>query len=114
MAQQGDCCRGPAIGLHYCDCRLGNHPLAIKISSQGYSPLAAVSMRFVLATILACMIVALVSHHSGLKRKHWKAYAVASFAIFPNMPLVFTATTYISSGLVSVMFATAPLIMGVL
>ncbi len=89
-------------------------PLAIKISSQGYSPLVAVSMRFVLATILACMIVALISHRSGLKRKHWRAYAVASLAIFPNMPLVYMATGYISSGLVSVMFATAPLIMGVL
>ena len=89
-------------------------PLAIKISSQGYSPLAAASMRFVLASMLACMIVALVSHRSGLKGRHWKAYAVASLSIFPNMPLVYMATTYISSGLVSVMFATAPLIMGVL
>lgn len=89
-------------------------PLAIKISSQGYSPLAAASMRFVLASILACMMVALFSHRSGLKRRHWKAYAAASLSIFPNMPLVYMATSYISSGLVSVMFATAPLIMGVL
>jgi len=89
-------------------------PLAIKISSQGFSPLAAASMRFVLASLLACVIVALVCHRSGLKRRHWKAYAAASLSIFPNMPLVYLATTYISSGLVSVMFATAPLIMGLL
>lgn len=89
-------------------------PLAIKISSAGYTPWAAVSMRFVIASTLACVIVALVSHGSGLKRRHWKAYAVASVSIFPNMPLVYWATTYISSGMVSVMFATAPLIMGVL
>ncbi len=88
-------------------------PLAIKLSSQGYTPLAAVGMRFVLASLFACIIIALVSGGSSLKGRHWKAYAIGSLGIFPNMPLVYWATQYISSGLVSVMFATSPLMIGV-
>ncbi len=89
-------------------------PLAIKLSSEYFTPLAAASMRFLLAAGVACCIVALLHGSSGLKLRHWKAYAVASLAIFPNMPLVYGATQYISSGMVSVMMATAPFVMGAL
>lgn len=89
-------------------------PLAIKLSSEYYAPMAAASLRFLLACAIACCLIALFRGGSSLKRTHWKAYLVASLGIFPNMPLVYMATGYISSGLVSVMMATAPFIMGAL
>ncbi|WP_372763660.1 DMT family transporter [Litorivivens sp.] len=89
-------------------------PLAIKLSSEYFAPMAAASLRFLLACAIACCLIALFRGGSSLKRTHWKAYLVASLGIFPNMPLVYMATGYISSGLVSVMMATAPFIMGAL
>ena len=89
-------------------------PLAIKISSEYYAPLTAAAMRFALASLIACSLVALFHGGSGLKRRHWKAYAIASLSIFPNMPLVYSATAYISSGLISVILATSPFVMGLL
>ncbi|MBB3046670.1 drug/metabolite transporter (DMT)-like permease [Litorivivens lipolytica] len=89
-------------------------PLAIKLSSDYYAPFTAAVMRFALASLIACTLVALFHGGSGLKRRHWKAYAFASLGIFPNMPLVYSATGYISSGLISVMLATSPFVMGLL
>ncbi len=89
-------------------------PLAIKFSNHSLSPIGAVTARMLLATLLACVLVALLFHRSGLKWGNWKVYLAASISLFPNMPLVYLAAEYIPSGLISALFALAPFMMGLL
>lgn len=89
-------------------------PLAIKLSNHSLSPFAAVASRMSLAALLACVLVAVAFSRSGLKRENWKLYLAASIGVFPNMPLVYAATQYIPSGLVSMLFALAPFSMGLM
>lgn len=105
---------GPPLAYLVVICVWATTPLAIKLSSEYYAPLTAVAMRFVFASAVACCLIALFHGGSSLKRANWKPYLVASLGIFPNMPLVYLATDYISSGLVSVMLATSPFVMGAL
>ena len=105
---------GPPLAYLVVICVWATTPLGIKLSSEYYAPLTAAAMRFVLASAVACCLIALFHGGSSLKRVNWKPYLVASLGIFPNMPLVYLATDYISSGLVSVMLATSPFVMGAL
>lgn len=89
-------------------------PLAIKFSNTGFSPYAAISWRISLAVILAVLMVTIFYPEARLKRRNWRAYATASLAIFPTMPLVYVAANHVPSGLISVLFGTTPFIMGVL
>lgn len=84
-------------------------PLAIKISNTGFNPVSAATGRFVLAALLACILVAVLMPKAGLKRSNWRLYLAGSIGLFPNMPLVYWAAEYIPSGLLAVIFATSPL-----
>lgn len=89
-------------------------PLAIKIGAATSTPLAALSLRILLAFFIGAAIATL-SGRFGLKlRAHWRHYLAASLGIFPNFILVYYATETIPSGLVSVMFATSPFVTAVL
>ncbi|WP_062262244.1 DMT family transporter [Endozoicomonas arenosclerae] len=89
-------------------------PLAIKLSNGSLSAYAAVLSRMLLAFLLTAVVIAMIKHVAGLKRKHWRLYWVASLGLFPNMLLVYMAANYIPSGLISVLFAMVPIISGVL
>ena len=89
-------------------------PIAIKFSVSGFSPFAAISWRIALAVMVAALMVALFYSEAGLKKRNWRAYAAASLAIFPTMPIVYVAANYVPSGLISVLFGTTPFIMGLL
>ena len=86
-------------------------PLAIKVSSKTLSPIAAVSLRMALALVCALVIMALLRRHSFWSKEHVKNYFAASLGIFPNMPLVYWSSQYISSGLIAVIFALSPFFM---
>ncbi|CAA0079642.1 Uncharacterised protein [BD1-7 clade bacterium] len=87
-------------------------PLAIKISNSGLSAFASVALRMVLAFVLTAIVIAMIKHSAGLKRRHWPLYAVSSLGLFPNMLVVYLAANYIPSGLISVMFAMTPIASG--
>lgn len=89
-------------------------PLAIKLSNDSVSPLVALGLRTGLALCLAVVIVAIWRRKTFFKRAHFKGYLLASISIFPNMPLVYFATAYIPSGLISVMFGLSPFFIGVM
>ncbi|CAA0080956.1 Uncharacterised protein [BD1-7 clade bacterium] len=87
-------------------------PLAIKISNSGLSAFASVALRMVMAFVLTAIVIAMIKHSAGLKRRHWPLYVVSSLGLFPNMLVVYLAANYIPSGLISVMFAMTPIASG--
>ena len=89
-------------------------PLAIKLGGESFAPLAGLSLRIVLAFIVGSAICTLAGYAGLNIRQHWKLYAVASISLFPNMALVYTAATYISSGLIALLFGLTPFYTAVL
>jgi drug/metabolite transporter (DMT)-like permease len=87
-------------------------PLAITWSNDSLSPYAAVCSRMLLAFLCGLLLTTLITRKTPLQIKHWRLYFVASLGLFPNMPLVYWAVQYIPSGLVSVIFAISPFLVG--
>lgn len=88
-------------------------PLAISLSNDSVSPIAAVSMRMCLALLVGVLIAFIFGRGRYLLFRNWHLYLAASISIFPNMPLVYYASEYISSGLVAVLFGLTPLFTGI-
>jgi drug/metabolite transporter (DMT)-like permease len=88
-------------------------PLAIKLSNDSVSPIAAAGLRMVLAASCALVIVAVWRRARFLDKRNLKSYFIASLGLFPNLPLVYYAAQYIPSGLIAVIFAVSPFVMGV-
>ncbi len=89
-------------------------PLAIKLSNDSLSPLAALGLRIAVATL--CVLPLIVFNR---RKQFWsvhnvQSYALGSISLFPNMVLVYYATNYISSGLISVMFGLSPFLIGLM
>ena len=82
-------------------------PLAIKFSNDSVSPIAALTLR-ILVALLVALPVALLWQRRLLRARNWALYSVAAIGIFPNMLLVYLAATYINSGLVSILFGLVP------
>lgn len=89
-------------------------PLAIKWSNDSLSPVASITLRIFIATALALIICCTLLKSQMPKRQHFLTYLVASIGIFPNMLLVYFASDYISSGLISVLFAISPFFTGLI
>lgn len=89
-------------------------PFTIHLSNDSLSPQAAVFMRIALATVLAGLIARLCFKQRAFQRPYLPFYAAASIAIFPNMAFVYMAAQYIPSGLISVLFASAPFYIGLI
>ena len=86
-------------------------PLAIKLGASDTSPLEALSLRIVLAFLVGAAIATLMGRFGLNIRERWQHYLAASLGIFPNFVLVYYATQFISSGLVSLLFALSPFVM---
>lgn len=83
-------------------------PLAIKYTAQSFGALESLFFRMSIAAALGCFLVAVFSGKTLQIRKNYKLYAVASFSIFPNMLIVYYASTFISSGMVALLFGLSP------
>ncbi|WP_019531386.1 DMT family transporter [Dasania marina] len=88
-------------------------PLAIKLSNDSLAPIAAVSLRMLLACVGGLLITLLWRKAGRLQLGNAKSYALASLTLFPSMPLVYYAAQFISSGLISVLFGLMPLVSAV-
>jgi drug/metabolite transporter (DMT)-like permease len=89
-------------------------PLAIQWSSDSLSFIAAAAARMLLAFSLALFIHAFLHQSLSVYWRQRTIYFAASIGIFPNMPLVYWAAQFIPSGLVAVLFALTPFVMGVM
>ena len=89
-------------------------PLAVVWSNEGLSFSAAVTLRMVLAFLVASVVMLLTGDRIRLGNGNWKVYSVASFGLFPNMLLIYWSAQFISSGLLALIFGMSPFFTGVL
>ncbi len=83
-------------------------PLAIKVGSEFFTPMAGLSLRTIIAFLVGSVICT-IGGYSGLNiRRHWKLYFAASINLFPTIALVYAAAQYISSGLIALLFGLTP------
>ncbi|MFL0798659.1 MAG: DMT family transporter [Cellvibrionaceae bacterium] len=88
-------------------------PLAIQFSNSSFDFATAVSLRMIIAFVVAFAALGLFRFSMPLNGQAIKSYFAASLGIFPAMPLVYWAAQYISSGLVAVLFGVMPFAVGV-
>ena len=85
-------------------------PLAIHYSNDSLSAIAAVNVRMLIAFFIVAGISCIIGFNHFRFAQNWRLYLASSIGIFPNMPLVYASANYISSGLISVLFALSPFI----
>jgi len=89
-------------------------PIGVASSNHSLHFLEAGGLRMACAALILVVLCRmlgkpLLPNHSVLKN-----YAVASIGLFPNMALVYWGAQYVPSGVLSVMFAFNPVVIGVL
>jgi drug/metabolite transporter (DMT)-like permease len=89
-------------------------PLTIQWSSDSLSFIAAVLLRMSVALALGLVINLVFRRKLFAEAKVWQVYAAGAIGIFPNMPVVYWSAQFIPSGLVAVVFAMSPFVMGLM
>ncbi len=89
-------------------------PLTIQWSSDSLSFIAAVLLRMSVALALGLMINLFLRRKLFGQAGVWRVYAAGAIGIFPNMPVVYWSAQFIPSGLVAVVFAMSPFVMGLM
>ena len=89
-------------------------PIGVASSNHSLHFLEAGGLRMVLAAIILLVLCRLLRKPMLPNYGVLKNYAVASVGLFPNMALVYWSAQYVPSGVLSVMFAFNPVVIGVL
>lgn len=89
-------------------------PLTIQWSSDSLSFIAAVLLRMSLALLLGLAINLVLRRKLFAQTNVWQVYAAGAIGIFPNMPVVYWSAQFIPSGLVAVVFAMSPFVVGLM
>jgi drug/metabolite transporter (DMT)-like permease len=89
-------------------------PLGIVWSSESVDPTLAVLSRMTIAAILGWVTLKVCKIELPLSRQAFKVYAYSTIGIFGGMLCTYIASTYISSGLISLIFGLAPIMSGIL
>ncbi|MEO0442790.1 MAG: DMT family transporter, partial [Pseudomonadota bacterium] len=89
-------------------------PIAIKWSAQDLSFAGGIFWRIVISALLALGILSLKRQSLFFKPGVWRYYAIAALGIAPNFLLVYWASLWIPSGLISLIFSGVPFLMGIL
>lgn len=89
-------------------------PLTIQWSSDSLSFIAAVLLRMSVALLIGLIINLLLRRKLFGQAGVWQVYAAGAIGIFPNMPVVYWSAQFIPSGLVAVVFAMSPFVMGLM
>ncbi len=87
-------------------------PLAIFFSNADFGFSLSVLLRMLIGVALVWLLLAIRKQRFLPSKHHWRVSAIASIGIFPAMPLVYWATQYIPTGLVSLMFSSSPFFVG--
>lgn len=88
-------------------------PLAIQLSNSSTSFITAVSLRMLLGAAIALAANKLWGSPLRIKSL-WRSYAAGSIGFFAALLCVYWAAQFITSGLIAVIYGTAPIISGVL
>ncbi|WP_317930392.1 DMT family transporter [Halioxenophilus sp. WMMB6] len=89
-------------------------PLAIFFSTQDLGFLLSLSVRMLLGVVLVVLTLPFIGAAVVAERRFWLTSAIASIGVFPSMPLVYWSTGHIPTGLVSLLFSSAPFFVGLL
>ena len=89
-------------------------PLTIQWSSDSLSFIAAVLLRMSAALSIGLAINLMLRRKLFVQAGVWKVYAAGAIGIFPNMPIVYWSAQFIPSGLVAIVFAMSPFVVGLM
>ncbi len=89
-------------------------PLTIQWSSDSLSFIAAVVLRMSAALAIGLAINLFLRRKLFAQDGVWQVYAAGAIGIFPNMPVVYWSAQFIPSGLVAVVFAMSPFVVGLM
>ena len=89
-------------------------PLTIQWSSDSLSFIAAVVLRMSAALFIGLAINLFLRRKLFSQDGAWRVYAAGAIGIFPNMPIVYWSAQFIPSGLIAVVFAMSPFVMGLM
>lgn len=88
-------------------------PLAIKWGLQGLGFMQPLVLRMALGVMLISVIMLVMRQRIPWRNGMWKTYVVAGAGLASAMSLVYWGAQYISSGLLSVIGGTGPIITGI-
>lgn len=89
-------------------------PLAVKVSAVELSFAGGIFWRIVLSATLALVILKTRGEKLFPTHSAWRVYALSALGIAPTFLFVYWASRFIPSGMISVLFSTAPFLIGVL
>jgi drug/metabolite transporter (DMT)-like permease len=84
-------------------------PLGVQWSSEGLSPVAGALSRMFLAAILGWAAARLLKVVVPWHRQAVKIYAISNIGLFVGLISVYIGATFISSGMISVLFGLSPI-----
>jgi len=89
-------------------------PLAIKWSTDGFTPEVAAFGRMAIAAVLGWLLLKVLRIPLPLHKGALLSYLAAVLGVYGAMMASYYASLYVTSGLLSVLWGTAPLVSGVL
>ncbi len=89
-------------------------PLAIKWSADDVGFLFGVTMRMILACVVAGFLVLVLRHHFSFASRSLKAYLVSGLGIYVAMLMAYWSVTYMPSGWIALVWGISPVITGIL
>jgi drug/metabolite transporter (DMT)-like permease len=89
-------------------------PLGIIWSSETVSPMMAVFLRMLLATIIGTLFLVFMRIRLPVHKQAIKLYSYSTIGIFGGMIFGYLASRHISSGLMSLIFGLSPIISGLI
>jgi len=89
-------------------------PLGIVWSSETINPTMAVLLRMLIAVILGSLIICITKIDLPWHNKAIRLYSYSALGIFGGMSFSYLAASYLSSGILSLAFGSAPVISAIL
>lgn len=86
-------------------------PLSIQLSNADFGFMGALAWRMSIGVVLAYLYLRWQGSHLCLA-KHWRSYVLGGLGIFPTMGLVYWSAQWVPSGVISIMFAANPFLVG--
>jgi drug/metabolite transporter (DMT)-like permease len=88
-------------------------PLAIKWSGGDIGFLFGVTMRMILACVVAGFLVTVLRHDFSLSKKSFKAYLASGIGIYVAMLMAYWSASYMPSGWIALVWGISPVLAGI-
>lgn len=87
-------------------------PLAVVVSLRGLNPIWSLSVRFLLAIVIARIILWLIRQPLPMDKAALRCYLAGTLGLFWAMLFTYLGAQYLPSGLISLIFGLSPLFAG--